>query len=141
QRNDTGGLVLGHNACGYSMMFLGSFILSRSHLDAVLAFHDTASHRALVPQAGIHPQGASQSLLGIVLFCLGFPDRAMVRSRAALAEARRLAHPPSLAVSLSIGSRLLSLGAENATLDEYAGELVAVATDLGFPVWRAQGTM
>jgi predicted ATPase len=83
----------------------------------------------------------SPAFLGIVLFCLGFPDQALARSSAAIAEARRLAHPPSLAVSLAWGSRLLWLIGENAALDEQADELVAVATEQGFPFWRAEGTI
>ena len=83
----------------------------------------------------------SQSFLGIVLFCLGFPDQALARSTAAIAEARRLAHPPSLALSLALGARLLSIVGDNAALDERAAELVAVATEQGFPYWRALGTV
>lgn len=66
-------------------------------------------------------------------FCLGFPDQALARNSTAIAKARRLAHPPSLAVSLSIGSRLLSLIGYNAVLGEWADELVATATEQGFP--------
>ena len=79
--------------------------------------------------------------MGIVLFCLGFPDQALARSNAAIAEARRLAHPPSLAASLVGGARLLSLIGDDAALDERADELVAVATEQGFPYWLRQGTI
>ena len=122
-------------------MFAGRFASSRSHLEEVLALYDPISHRSLVHQAGIHPQVVSQAYLGIVLFCLGFPDQALAQSNAAIAEARRLAHPPSLAVSLAIGAMLLSLVGDNAALDERADQLVAVATEQGFPFWRAQGTI
>jgi predicted ATPase len=79
--------------------------------------------------------------LGIVLFCLGFPDQAVARGSAAIAEARRLAHPPFLAVSSSVGARLLSLVGDDAALDERVEQLVAVATEQGFPHWRAEGTI
>jgi predicted ATPase len=79
--------------------------------------------------------------LGIVLLCLGFPDQALARINAAIAEARGLDHPPSLASSLFIGALLHSLGREIAALDERAGELIAVATEQGFPQWRAPGTI
>jgi predicted ATPase len=79
--------------------------------------------------------------LGIVLFCLGFPDQALAQSDAAIAEARRLAHPTSLAVSLNLGTLPLWLVEDNAALDERAGQLIAVATEQGFPGWGAQGTM
>ena len=141
QRNDSAGLVLGHLSSGRNLMFAGRFASSRSHLEEALALYDPISHRSLVHQAGIHPQVASQAYLGIVLFCLGFPDQALARSNAAIAEARRLAHPPSLAVSLAIGAMLLSLVGDNAALDERADQLVAVATEQGFPFWRALGTI
>ena len=71
------------------------------HLEEVLALYDPISHRSLVHQAGIHPHVNSQAYLAIVLFCLGFPDQALAQSNAAIAEARRLAHPPSLAACLT----------------------------------------
>ena len=141
QRNDSAGLVLGHCSSGRTLMFAGRFASSRSHLEEALALYDPISHRSLVHQAGFHPHVESQAYLGIVLFCLGFPDQALARSSAAIAEARRLAHPPSLAASLALGTVLLSLVGDNAALGERADQLVAVATEQGFPFWRAQGTI
>jgi predicted ATPase len=83
----------------------------------------------------------SQAYLGIVLFCLGFPEQGLAQSRAAIAETRRLAHPPSLALILAFGVILLSLVRDNAALDQLVDQLVAVATDQGFPFYRALGTI
>jgi class 3 adenylate cyclase/predicted ATPase len=141
QRNDVAGLVLGHYSSGRNLMFAGRFASSRSHLEEVVALFDPISHRSLVHQAGLHPQVVSQALLGIVLFCLGFPNQALARSSAAIAEARRLAHSPSLAVCLSTGARQLSLVGDNVALHERADQLVTVATEQGFPHWRAEGTI
>lgn len=141
QRNDTAGLVLGHYSAGLNLMYPGRFASSRSHLEEVLALYDPISHRSLVHQAGLYPQVVSQAQLAIVFFCLGYPDQAVARSGAAIANARRLAHPPSLAVSLSLASRMVVLVGDNAALDERAGQLVAVATEQGFPFYRAHGTI
>jgi predicted ATPase len=141
QRNDTAGLVLGHSSSGRTLMFAGRFASSRLHLEQALALYDPVSHRSFVHQVGFHPRVNSQGFLGIVLFCLGFPDQALGRSRAAIAEARRLAHPPSLAQSLGLGTMLLSFGADNAALDKQAGLLIAVTAEQGFPFYRAQGTI
>jgi class 3 adenylate cyclase/predicted ATPase len=141
ERDDSAGLVLGHDAAGRNLMSAGEFALSRSHLEEVLALYDPTSHRSLVHQAGIHPQVGSQVFLGIVLFCLGFPDQALAQSAAAIAEARRLAHPPTLAGCLAVGVRLLSLVGDDTALDEWTDQLVAVATEQGFTFWRAQGTI
>jgi predicted ATPase len=141
QRNDSAGLVLGDYSSGRNLMFAGKFVLSRSHLDEVLALYDPISHRSLVHQTGSHPQVVAQGYLGIVLFCLGFPNQALVQSDAAIAEARRLAHPPSLVSSLANGARLLSLVSEAAALDERSDELTAVATEQNFLAPGAQGAI
>jgi predicted ATPase len=141
QRNDGAGLVLGHLSAGRNLMHAGRFASSRSHLEEVIALYDPSFHRSLVHQTGTHPQIVAQAHLGIVLLCLGFPDHALARSSAAIAEARRLAHPPSLAVTLALGARLLLLVGDNASVGKRADQLVAVTTEQGFPQWRAQGTI
>jgi predicted ATPase len=139
QRDDSAGLVLGHYASGRNLMSAGRFASAQSHLEAGLALYDHISHRSLARRAGFHPQVVSQAFLGIVLFCLGFPDEALAQSNAAIAEARRLAHPHSLASNLGIGTLLLSLIGDNAAVDEQADELVALAEEQGFPFWRVAG--
>jgi predicted ATPase len=141
QRNDSAGLVLGHISSGRTLMFVGRFASSRSHLEQELAFYDPISHHSIVRQAAIHPHVNSQAFLGIVLFCLGYPDLVLAQSNAAIAEARRLSHPPSLAASLTFGGRLVSLIGDNAALNERADQLVALATEQGFPNFCAQGTV
>ena len=138
QRNDSAGLVLGHFSSGRNLMFAGRFASSRSHLEEVLALYDPISHRSLVHQAGFHPHVLSY--LGIVLFCLGYLEQAFARSSAAIAEARRLTHPPSLAASLKFGTAVLSLLGDNAALDEWADQLTTVATEQGFPFYRKRGS-
>jgi predicted ATPase len=123
-------------------MLVGRFASSRSHLEDGIALYDPISHRCLGQQAGSgDPCVNLQAYSAIVLFCLGFPDQALARSSAAIADARRLAHPPSLALSLSLGTLPLSLVGDDVALDERADQLVAVATEQGFPVWCAMGTV
>jgi len=141
QRNDSAGLILGHLSIGRTLLFTGRFVSARTHLEEGLALYDPISHGSLVHQAGDDPRVIAQAFLGSGLFCLGFPDRALARNSTAIAEARRLAHPPSLAVSLSIGSRLLSLIGDDAVLGEWAEELAATAAEQGFPLWSAQGAI
>jgi class 3 adenylate cyclase/predicted ATPase len=139
ERNDCAGLVLGHLASGRNLLMVGRLALSRSHLEEALALYDATSHRALVRQAGLHPHVSARCSLGLAQFLLGFPDQAFEQINAAVAEARRLVHPPSLAASLAVGGILLSLLGDHAVLDEWVVQLVALATEQGFPHWRAQG--
>jgi class 3 adenylate cyclase/predicted ATPase len=140
QRNDSVGLILGHHATGRTLTLTGRFATCRSHLEEVVALYDPISHHSL-EHFGSHPYVGSQALLGIVLLCIGFPDQAAARSRTALAEARRLHHPTSLAAGLAVGARLFSLIGDNAVLSEWVNQLLAVADEQGFPFWLAQGTI
>jgi predicted ATPase len=139
QRNDAVGLVLGHDCLGRDLLLAGRFASARCHFEEVLSLYDPSSHASLVKQTGSHPHVISRVHLAIALFCLGFPDQALVQSKAAVAEAHRLAHPPTLTVVLSAECRLLSLAREYAALDERANQLIAVATEQGFPLFRMLG--
>jgi predicted ATPase len=141
QRNDSAGLVPGHLSSGRTLWLVGKFASSRSHLEQALALYDPISHSSLVHHTTTHPHVNSQAILGIDLFCLGFPDQALAQSEPAIAEARRLAHPVTLAVTLGCGAILLSLVGDDAALDEWVDQLVAVTTEQEIPSWRALGTI
>jgi class 3 adenylate cyclase/predicted ATPase len=139
QRNDSAGLVVGHYSTGRNLMFGGRFASSRSHLEEALALYDPTLHRPFVHQFGIHCQVVSPAFLGISLFCLGFPDQALARASPAFAQARRLAHPPSLALYLSVSTRPLLLVGDRVAVDWRADQLASVAIEQDFPHWRAEG--
>jgi class 3 adenylate cyclase/predicted ATPase len=141
QRNDIPGLVLGHASSGRTLMFAGRFALSKSHLEEALALYDPVAHASLGGQTGSHPGVGARGQLGIALFCLGFPDQAAAQSSAAIAEAMTLGHAPSLAASLAMDARLLALCGNDAALDQRAGQLIALATEQGFPMYRALATI
>jgi predicted ATPase/class 3 adenylate cyclase len=141
ERNDSSGLILGHYSSGGALLLTGRFASARSYLEKVLTLDAPVSRGALVHQIGSDPRVVSEGDLATVLFCLGYPNQALAQSCAAIAEARRLSHPPSLAVSLAQGSRLLSLVGDNGSLDRQVDELVAVAADQGFSWYLALGAI
>src|SRR5262249_18267764 len=93
-RNDRAGLVLGHLASGRNLLMVGRLAASRSHLEKALALYDPTSHSALGHLAGLHPNVNARSSLAVTLFLLGFPDQGIAQITTAIAEARRLVHPP-----------------------------------------------
>jgi predicted ATPase len=141
QRNNSSGLVLGHYSAGRNLMFIGKFASSRSHLEKALVLYDTRPHPSLVVEVAFPPNVSSHGVLGFVLFCLGYPDQASAQSSAAITEARRLAHLPSLVPSLQFDATRFSLVGDGIAVSGRADELVAVATERGFPSWGAHGTV
>ncbi|MBV8739183.1 MAG: AAA family ATPase [Alphaproteobacteria bacterium] len=139
QYNDSVGLVLGHLSAGRNLMFAGKFASSQSHLKNLLALYDPISHGSIVHQTHFHPDVNALALLGIDLFCLGFPDQGLAHSKAAVAGARKLAHTHSVLSTLRWGAPLIALTGKEAALDEWIGAFAAVANEIGYPVYTAQG--
>jgi predicted ATPase/class 3 adenylate cyclase len=139
--NDSTGQVLGHYSSGRTLMFSGRFVSSRSNLEKAIALYEPTSHGSFVNQAGFHIQVVAQAFLGIVLFCLGFPSHALACSSAAIGEARRLLHPPSLAPSLAYGATVCSLAEDDAALNAWAVQLVGLAAERDFSYWGSVGAI
>ena len=68
KRNDSAGLVLGHLSFGRTLLLVGKFAASRSHLEAGIALYDPISHSSLVHHTTTYPHVNSQAILGIDLF-------------------------------------------------------------------------
>jgi TolB-like protein/DNA-binding winged helix-turn-helix (wHTH) protein/predicted ATPase len=136
ERDDSAGLVLGCSVCGQHCFMSGELQSARLHLERLLAVYDPTVHDTLVQQAGSHPL-MTQSVLAFTLCGLGWPDQALARSASAIADARRLAHPTSLAVGLALGTLQASLVGDHATMEQRANELATVATEQGLPFYSA----
>jgi len=93
-------LAVAHWLMGYSMSNQGIFAPSIPHLEHTIAFYDPEQHHAL---AYIYGQDAGVSCLSWLtwaLWGLGYADQALRRSHEAVALARKINHPFSLAFAL-----------------------------------------
>jgi DNA-binding winged helix-turn-helix (wHTH) protein/tetratricopeptide (TPR) repeat protein len=97
-------LLWAHNALGITLKFMGELVDARAHLEASLRLYtpDLPRTYPVVFDPGV------DSLCGLaeLLSVQGYPDQAVQRSHEALALARRLAHPLSLAVALGCAARI-----------------------------------
>jgi predicted ATPase len=125
--------MLGCDAEGLTCFNLGEFTASRQYLEKALALYDPAhrpSYAELLPNDALVQLRLHSSW---PLACLGHLDRALSQRDAALEEARRLSHPPTLAFATPwLAGSLARL--DPGSLLDYADELLALATEhsLGF---------
>jgi tetratricopeptide (TPR) repeat protein len=130
--------VMGGDASGFTCYHLGEFTAGQAYFEQALALYDPA-HRALYAELLSHDELVLlQFHSSLPLACLGQLDRALCRCRAALDEARRLSHPPTLALALGgvvITGSLIRLEPE--LLLQHADELLALATEHGLGFYRA----
>jgi hypothetical protein len=110
------------------------------HLEEAIAAYASISERSLIHKAHVHLHVTSQAFLGNVLFCLGYPEQALAGMSGAIAEARRLAHPPTLVTVLCFGARVLSFDGDNTLLREWVDEAVATTAGRDLALLNA-GTM
>jgi predicted ATPase len=129
--------VMGCEADGHLSFLLGEFIASRSCLEKGLALYDPAhrpSYSELLPHDALVWLRAVSSW---VLASLGHLDQALFQRDAAQDEARRLSHPPTLAVALAgtwFTGWLVRLEPES--LLQHADKTLALTTEHGLGQFR-----
>jgi predicted ATPase len=135
-------LVVAHDVMGDTLVWLGEFILAREHLEQGIALYDLQQHRSLAfLHGGYDPGMACLCYAAIALWHLGYPDQAVKRSQEALTLAQELSHPFSLAMALYVAAWLYQFRREAERAQEQTEALIARATEQGFSVFLAQGTI
>jgi len=132
--------VMGCCASGIACFHIGEFTAGRAYFDNALALYDPA-HRAFYSELLSHDIRVAVWInSSCLLACLGNLNQALFQSDAALEEARRLSHPPTLAVALHRAWETESfVGLEPALLLQNADELLALAAEYGLGFYRARG--
>ena len=89
-------LMVAHRVMGSTLLSIGDFQASRLHFEESIAL-SKRKERSLYNLYMVEPQAASLLLLSWDLWFLGYPDQALSRVLEALALARELAHPYTIA--------------------------------------------
>lgn len=122
------------HSMGYSLMMLGEPVVAWRYLERDLPNETQAVYGRDI---GI-PFRAHGS---VVLWLLGFPDRAVERSHYAAELARRNLDLYGLSIALFNAAKVHQLRCEAEATAEYAQALLLLAEEQAFPVWFAAGTI
>ncbi|HLA99049.1 MAG TPA: AAA family ATPase, partial [Anaerolineales bacterium] len=141
ERHDDASMrVEGHLVLGYNLAFLSDLSLGLDHLEKGIANYDPDQDRSRRFRLGNNPGVACFTTSALVLWMLGFPDRALERANDAVALAKRLNHPFSLAYAL-FHTGLLHLWRREAELVQGRAQAVLdIAEKHEFQIWRAVAT-
>jgi DNA-binding SARP family transcriptional activator/class 3 adenylate cyclase/predicted ATPase len=129
-------LILGHFTGGLTYSYRGELQSSRASLEEVIG-RDLVAHPQLLLYAGTDPQAIASAVIARVLLFMGYPDQALMRSEAALRQARQLAHAPTLAQCLAFGAAQAAALENETRLAGYVQELRALTREHGYPQWSA----
>src|SRR5262249_23011479 len=134
-------LVAAHRAVGATLFWLGAVALAHTHLMQGLALYDPSQHRASAFLYGEDAGVLCQSFAAWTLWCLGYPDQGLTRSHEVVTRAQQMASPFSLAFALGLSAVFHSFRREVRLTQERAEAAISLATDQGFPLWRARGAV
>ncbi len=138
-------LVQAHCALGDTLFRMGEFSMARTHLEQALTLQgpdDRPQPHAFLlgygrTPAAIHGLG----VLAWILWYMGYPDQASQRSDEALALARKLSDPFSLAHSLVFRADLHQHRREAKLTLEFAEAAMTLSTEQGFPHYSAWASL
>src|SRR5262249_53991401 len=131
-------LLQTHVALGLTLFHLGEFAAAAEHLQQGITLYDSQPQSPRVLQ---DPKVVCLAYGALALWHLGYPDQALESSRAALSLAAELAHPFSLAVALTFAAMFHQHRREAQATAAHAEAAIRLATEQGFPLWLAGGTV
>jgi predicted ATPase len=133
-------VALGHWHLGFALFGLGEYTAARAHLEQMIAFYEPQLHHALVLLHGSDAGLGALAYDACCLWCLGYPEKALVISQEALALARELDHPWSRAqVLVFAGCIFNGMRRDAQALKDNAEELTRLANEK-VPGWLPMGT-
>jgi predicted ATPase len=134
-------LLLAHHLLGFVLFYRGEPVLARTHHQQAFAIYNPQEHQVLAFRYGNDLGVASGSYLAWELWQLGYPDQAMQHSQAARMLAQEVSHPYSQVHALVWAAVLHQHRREAAEAHEQAEVAMTLATERGFTLWMARGTV
>jgi predicted ATPase len=141
QVGDPTARLCGHNAAGVIRLFVGEPAAARADLERAAVLYDPDRDRGHAWQYGQDLKVTSLAHWANALWLTGEPDRALEASREAVALARQLVHPHSLALALYFAAVLHQRRQDPGASRECAEELIRLADEHGYGLWSAGGAV
>jgi class 3 adenylate cyclase/predicted ATPase len=141
QVQDAAMLMAAHAALGRTLFLLGAVAAAHTHFAQGIALDDSQQHRAPVVLSG----GAAGVVCGShdawALWYLGYPEQGLTRHHETVTRAQQLSHPVTLCHALVCAALLHQFRREVHGTQACAEAVIRLATEQGFPHWRAQGAV
>jgi predicted ATPase len=141
RQQDPALLLQAHRAMGQTIFWQGELARAREYLEQGIAIYDPQRHRFLAFRYSQDPGVGLRMFAAQVLWHLGYPDQAMERMQEALALARELSHPFSLASALDHAAWLHQYRREERLTQEQAEADIVLSREQGFSFFLAHGTI
>jgi predicted ATPase len=137
QVHESSMLIAAHRALGATLSCMGAVVSAHTHFTQSIALYDLQQHRSYAFLYGEDAGVVCRSHDAWALWRLGYPDQGRVRSDEAVILAQQIAHPFSLGFALCFAAMFHQFRREVRATQERAEIAISLATEQGFPQWRA----
>jgi predicted ATPase len=132
QQSDPGLLLQAHHAAWTTLLCVPQLAACLDHAERGLVIYDAAVHRAHKSVYGGHDPGTcGHNHRALVLWLLGYPDRAVAAVREAIALSRRLKHGVSQAQTLYNAAFVHQFCRDSAAAQRHAKATIALCAEQG----------
>ena len=125
---------------GNRALFTGNIDHGLEHLEKGISLIDPHRHRSSRFRIGNYPGVSNYTALSMILWMMGYPDRALNHANQAVELAKEVNHPYSLAYALFHAGFIYHWRREVELSLEYAQEVLELAERQKFQIWHAVGT-
>jgi predicted ATPase/class 3 adenylate cyclase len=137
RENDPSMRIDGYLIKGATHAFTGDIAGGLGDLDKAIGLFGSSPSRAVGSRLGNDPRVACLTTSAFALWLLGFPDRAVERTTAAIELARRLDHPYTAAYAQFHSGLLHHWRNEPEVVLDRAVRLMEIADEYDFRIWSA----
>ena len=130
-------LIEAHHAMGCNRMRAAELATSRMHLAQAIELYDVERRLDAHRLSGHDPKVCCLGHLACVQWLSGYPDQARSSVEAALAWAEALAHPPTVALALTMAAWVHALRREPRLVEELTTRASTVSAEYGLVFFAA----
>lgn len=139
ERDDPMAELTGHVALGNAAFYEGNFSKSLQHIDAAIGLYRPAWAKEFVSHYVQDFGSTAQCIAAWTLWSLGLVDAAAERARLALAHAKSVGHPFTIAYTLAFAGAVETMRRMGERASSLAEEAITVSDQHGFPLWLGVG--
>ena len=134
-------LLEAHLALGNGLFWCGEFVAALAHLEQAGVLYDPQQHHSHAFRYGLDPGVVGRTYAAQALWLLGYPDQALKQNAEALALARELPHPHTLAHALGFAAMFHQFRQETSDVTAQVEAVMALSLEQEFAQWLAWGPM
>jgi len=133
-------LLEANRSIGVTLFHMGEIAIGLEHLEKGIKNYNPAEHNSHALLYGTDPEVTCLSYGALAQCLLGYPERALKYGKRAVQKTKKMNHPFSHAFALNHHTWLYQFLKKTDQVNKFAGELISVSEDYGFPFWQIIGS-